>query len=61
MRSCIRFGAVSGDWGYGERRIEERERVCVLVQSGEELDGGRRATIWVSPQSIPLNKKNMIY
>jgi len=28
MGSCIRFGAVSGDWGYGERRIGERERVC---------------------------------
>jgi len=26
MGSCIRFGAVSGDWGYRERRIGERER-----------------------------------
>jgi len=32
--------------GYRDR-IGERERVAVL--SGGELDGGRRATIWVPP------------
>jgi len=58
MGSCIRFGAVSGDWGYRDRRIGKRERecVCVVVLSGGELDGGRRATMWVSPQYIIINK-----
>jgi len=28
--------------GYRERRIGERERECVVVLSGGELDGGRR-------------------
>jgi len=30
MGSCTWFGAVSGDWGYGERRIVEREGESVL-------------------------------
>jgi len=34
--------------GYRERRIGERERVAVLFGGGE-LDGGRSATMWVSP------------
>jgi len=51
MGSCTWFGAVSGDWGYRERRIgeRERERESVVMLSGGELDGGRRATMWVSP------------
>jgi len=49
MGICIQFGAVSGDWGYG-KRIRERERDCVcLLLSGGELDGGKRAAMWVSP------------
>jgi len=28
MGSCTWFGAVSGDWGYRERRIGERVCVC---------------------------------
>jgi len=34
------------------RRERGRERECVAVLSGGELDGGRRATMWVSPQYI---------
>jgi len=56
MGSCAWFGAVSRDWGYRERRIGERERErekergSVAVLSCGLLDGGRRATMWVSPQ-----------
>jgi len=31
MGSCSWFGALSGDWGYREGRIGERECVCVLL------------------------------
>ena len=47
MGSCAWFGAVSGDWGYRERRIGEREHCCAVEW---RLDGGRRITMWVSPQ-----------
>ena len=36
--------------GYRERRIGLRERECVVLLSCGELDGGRRVTMWVSPQ-----------
>jgi len=49
MGSCAWFGAVSRDWGYRERRIRESERESIAVLSGGELDGGRRATVWVFP------------
>jgi hypothetical protein len=39
MGSCTWFGAVSRDLGYRE---------SVVVLSGEQLGGGRRATMWVS-------------
>jgi len=39
------------EMGYRERRIAERERECVVVLSGGELNGGRRVTMLVSPQS----------
>ena len=57
--NCARFGAPSGDGLPREKDRGEREReresvcvcvcVCVAVLSGGELDGGRRATLWVSP------------
>ena len=31
--------------GYRDRKIGERECVCVAVLYGGELDGGRRATM----------------
>jgi len=43
--------------GYRERRIGGRERECVVVLSGGELDGGRRVTMWVSPQKLYLSYK----
>jgi len=38
MGSCAWFGAVSGDWGYRERRIGERERelLCCLTENWTE-------------------------
>ena len=53
MGKCTRFGSVSGDWAYRERRIgeKERERESVAMLFGAELDGGRRATMWVSPHT----------
>jgi hypothetical protein len=47
-----------------ERRIGERERESVAVLSGGELDGGRRATVWVSPQYnyiYCINYKYVVY
>ena len=38
--------------GYRDRRIGEKERERVVVLSGGELDGGRRATMWVSQHSV---------
>jgi len=49
LGNCARFGAVSGDRLPRENVRRERERVAML--SGRELDRGRRATMWVSPQS----------
>jgi hypothetical protein len=38
MGSCAWFGAVSGDWGYIERRIREREKalLCCLAENWTE-------------------------
>ena len=52
MGSCTRFGAVTG---VTEREGLERKKESVVVLSGGELDGGRRATMWVSPQAILLS------
>jgi hypothetical protein len=53
MGNCAWFGAVSGDRLPREKdrreRVRERESECVAVLSGGELDGGRRATMWLSP------------
>jgi len=39
MGSCAWFGAVSGDWGYRERTIGERERCCaVWRKTGERKE-----------------------
>jgi len=57
MGNCAWFGNVSRDWVYRERigkRERERERESITVLSDRELDGGRRATMWVSPH-IHLN------
>jgi len=59
MGSCVWFGALSGEWGYRERRIGERDGIAVL--SGRELDGGRRATMWVSPTSYMLHAQSMLF
>ena len=46
--------------GLEREREKERERecvcvcVCVVVLSVGELDGGRRATMWVSPHFLSL-------
>jgi len=40
MGSCIRFGAVSGNWGHGKRRIGESVCVCVCVAVWRQI--GRR-------------------
>jgi len=32
---------------------KDRERESVVVLSGGELDGGRRAIMWVSPHNSP--------
>ena len=52
MGNCARFGAVSCDGLPREKDRRERVCVCVCVAmlSGGELDGGRLATMWVSPQ-----------
>jgi hypothetical protein len=42
---------VSGDGLPRDKVRRERERVCVALLPGGELDGGRRATMWVSPHS----------
>jgi len=49
MGNCARFGAVSRDGLPREK--DRRERECVAVLSGGELDGGRRAIMWVSPHT----------
>jgi len=67
MGNCAWFGAVSGDGLPREKDRRGRERecvcvcvcVCVAVLSGGELDGGRRATMWVSPH--PYNYFNLFY
>jgi len=53
MGSCAWFRAVCGDWGYRERRMGERDREIesVVVLSVGEMEGGRRATMWVSPHT----------
>ena len=38
----------------GGERERERERENVAVLSGREMDRGRRATMWVSPQDFCL-------
>ena len=49
MGNCAWFGAVRGDGLLREK--DRRERECVAVLYSLELDGGRRATMWVSPQT----------
>jgi len=50
MGNYVLFGAVSGDRLPREKDRREIERESSVVLSGGELDGGRRATTWVSPQ-----------
>jgi len=52
MGSCTWFGAVSGNGLLREKDWREGESECVVVLSGGELDGGRRVTMWVSPQNF---------
>jgi len=59
MGSCALFGAGSGDWGYRERERDRRENVAVLY--GEELDRGRRATMWVSAHHPPFQYVSWLY
>jgi len=55
MGNCAWFGAVRADGLPRGKVRRESERVAVL--SGGELDRGRRATMWVSPQCSALGQQ----
>jgi len=55
MGSWTRFGAVSGDWGYRERRIGESKKECCGVWW---ITGRRKESYNVG---VPTDAMKMIY